>query len=448
MIAPALTAPPQSPQELLTLQQTFERFIRETETMRMAYADLQSRVAAVNLELEQTNRALHDKVHELNLTQHFLNGLLESVGTGVIAVNAEGRIETFNGAAERILDRAASDFQGNHYRTAFAPFPALRAVADWIHRSFTTGRSYASESANVRTRAQTLIPLELTVSRIKDARTGEDMGAVLTFQDLRTIQALETRIRKSETLAAIGEMAATIAHEIRNPLGGIEGFSTLLARDLRARPDTMPQFQIASNILDGVQSLKRFVSSLLTFSRPIEPQQDEQPLRPVFDRVLGLARARLQQNPESRVKLLCTLSPQLPDPSIDGDLIGQALLNLLINSLEAVDPRRGRVSLTAAPNRGRRGRWIRIRVRDNGPGIPEEMKSRLFHPFQTTKPQGTGLGLAVVYKIVQAHHGTIRLEPSRGRGTVFCIDIPCTPPAQTSGRGTEPLAKEGPNHDA
>lgn len=455
MIAPLLTTDKHT-HELTELKQAFEMFIRETDTLRTAYGELKQQVASINMELEDTNRELNTKVSELNSTQHFINNVLENIGTGVIAIDSTGQIKTCNSFAERILEVEPGFFTSRHYMDAFDN-EEWRTFKEFLTDSFSSGHSYTSKSVSVFSANGDNIPVELNVSIILDTKTGNHIGAVLTFKDLRKIKRLEDQVRQSQTLAAIGEMAAHMAHEIRNPLGGIEGFSTLLSRDLKDRSDTADQYRIATDILEGVQSLKRFVSSLLTFAKPITPEPVPTDVGELLDKTAVLAQIKLMDTPKRKVELTTDADMKLLPVMIDKDLMGQALLNLVLNAVEALpeDKPDARIKISATLHKKSKDFWknipqanansklnnlvhksasyffnspgdssVQIAVSDNGCGIPEDMVGKLFNPFNTSKESGTGLGLSMVYKIIEAHNGFIHFTTQKDKGTTFYIDIP------------------------
>ena len=251
--------------------------------------------------------------------------------------------------------------------------------------------------------------LELEVGRLREDLAEKD-------------RELERRTR----LAALGEMAAGLAHEIRNPLGSISLFASLLERDLVERP---AQLDLVRKIHNGVQSLDELVSEVLAFARPGEVERAWVGLGPVLAGAVDLCRSRFE-----RQKVRLESSDGVDDVEVyaDAGQLQRALLNLLLNAAEACDCG-GRVRLSV---REVGDEAVQIEVADSGAGIGPEVMDRIFNPFFTTKDTGTGLGLAIVHRIVESHGGTIRAGNDPGGGAVFSIRLP-------KGNGSGHCEREG-----
>ena len=223
-------------------------------------------------------------------------------------------------------------------------------------------------------------------------------------------------LERKERLAALGEMAAGMAHEIRNPLGGIQLYASLLAKDLAGMP---PSLQLVNKIAGGVRRLEGLVSQVLQFTREMQISPANADLAEVVDTAIDLAQPRIT---EKRIEVLVRGDRPLA-VVLDEHLLGQAVLNLLLNSIEAMEPG-GKLLVHFAPAaESDEGRQIRLLVRDSGPGIPPAILDRIFNPFFTTKDTGTGLGLAIVHRIVDAHNGTISVTNPPQGGAQFEIRI-------------------------
>ncbi len=235
---------------------------------------------------------------------------------------------------------------------------------------------------------------------------------------LEEIEATNKKLIQSEKLAQIGRMAVTIAHEIRNPLTSVK----LNIQKIRSSPhiDEIEHEHLALSE-EGIGQIERFIKELLNFTRVSELQKDRFAIEQVLDESIKLLRGAFA---EKRIAVERRYAPGLPEVAVDGDRLRQVFANVLRNSAEAVEPG-GRVSIAAA--RIDQGGVCRLRVRisDNGCGIPEKDWETIFEPFFTTKPQGFGLGLANARKIIEQHKGSIRVVPHRGPGTAFEILLPC-----------------------
>jgi two-component system sensor histidine kinase HydH len=234
-----------------------------------------------------------------------------------------------------------------------------------------------------------------------------------TVQSLRNELSEKNRqLERRKRLAALGEMAAGMAHEIRNPLGGIELYASMLARDVAQQPQSL---ELVTKISSGVKRLEMLVSQVLQFSREIQPQMGRCDLAGLVDESLELTGDRLLGGVECRAA-----GPRPMPARIDSLLMGQAILNLVINAVEAVGER-GMIDI--AWSREDDDGHFRLSVRDSGPGIPASVLDRIFNPFFTTKETGTGLGLAIVHRIVEAHEGTIMAGNAPEGGAIFEIRI-------------------------
>lgn len=235
----------------------------------------------------------------------------------------------------------------------------------------------------------------------------------------RQLESAQEEARRSERLAALGQMAAGLAHEIRNPLGVIKGSAEMLSQKIA---DTNPlASELAGYISSEVNRLSSFVTRFLDFARPQQIALQPYAIPEVLDRSLAMVAER---HPGSAVRVVRNYAPGLPHASVDAELCESAFVNLIQNAYEAMGDAGGelRVETGEAERDGRRG--IEVRIADTGPGIPVALREEIFNPFVTTKKTGTGLGLSIVSKIVDAHHGSIRVEERPGGGTSFIIFLP------------------------
>jgi len=226
-------------------------------------------------------------------------------------------------------------------------------------------------------------------------------------------------LERKNRLAALGEMAAGLAHEIRNPLGGIQLYASLLAQDLHARPELAESLAVVNKISAGVKRLEGLVGQVLQFSRDITASRVATDLTEIVDQAVDYAELTM-----SRRSIQCVAYGPRPMPVVaDPLLIGQAVLNLLLNGAEAMDaPGVIRVTFGRPPAGSDAGQF-HLAVHDDGPGIPPAVMDRIFNPFFTTKETGTGLGLAIVHRIVEAHDGTILATNPPEGGAKFEIRI-------------------------
>ena len=235
----------------------------------------------------------------------------------------------------------------------------------------------------------------------------------------RRLEQAQEEARRSERLAALGQLTAGLAHEIRNPLAVIKGSAETLTRRLEsADPLTT---EVAGYISSEVNRLNTIVTRFLNFARPLKLERRPTQIPPLLDRALKVAYERW---PEAKVEVAQQYSENLPEMSVDPDLCEQAFVNLVLNAYEAMTDTGGRLTVRvgAANSDGRRG--VEVGIEDTGPGIPPELHGQIFNPFFTTKKEGVGLGLSLVSKIVDDHRGWIRISSGPGKGACFRLFLP------------------------
>lgn len=237
----------------------------------------------------------------------------------------------------------------------------------------------------------------------------------------RRLSEAQDDARRSERLAALGQLSAGLAHEIRNPLGVIRGSAEMLTDRVQAGDSLTAE--LAGYISAEVERLNSLVGRFLDFARPLQPARTLQPVIPIIESAL---QAALGQHPAAAVSVERSFDDKMPPVPLDGELVEQVFVNLFANALEAM-PEGGtlRIAAGAAHSGGRPG--VSVAVEDSGPGVPPEMREQIFNPFFTTKKTGVGLGLSIVSKIVDDHHGWIRLESPAGRGARFHMFFPLEP---------------------
>jgi two-component system sensor histidine kinase HydH len=254
----------------------------------------------------------------------------------------------------------------------------------------------------------------LTVTPIHD-EDGKPNGAVVVLRDLSQIKRLEEQVRRSEKLAAIGHLAAGVAHEIRNPLSSIRGFAYLLGR---GHGEETPEREYADVMVREIDRINHVVTGLLNFARPMALETESIRILDIIDHVISLVSADAKPHDiDIRVDCEPTLRPMMVDPN----QVTQALLNLMLNALQALQ-QGGLIMIQAATIED--GKAIEIRVTDDGPGIDPAVQENIFEPFYTTRERGTGLGLAMVQKIAENHNGSVKVEsppPGKTRGTRFTL---------------------------
>jgi len=400
-----------SPGELASLAEAFEHFTQKASKLRESYVKLKGHVRSVNRELKEKNSELRVKVDELDATRTYLHNVLESMGSGVIAVGAEGRITMFNAAAEQMTGYRRSEVIGRPYREVFANGDDAPAIL----LALETERPHVFKERALHRRDGEAIPVGMSSSPLRDP-SGAVCGALEIFHDLSELKRLEERVRCADRLAVLGQMAATVAHEIRNPLGGIEGFAALLERDLAPQPKMQA---MATQIVQGARSLNHIVARLLDFTRPVSLTLRRARLGRIADMALAVLEQEMRGH-EPQVTLVRNYADD-DTVTVDFERIYGVVLNLARNAWQAMR-QPGEIAVRVYGD----GDAVALSVRDTGCGMTEEVQQNLFSPFFTTKETGTGLGLSIVRKVVEAHGGSIEVESTPGIGSVFTVRVPRT----------------------
>jgi two-component system sensor histidine kinase HydH len=280
--------------------------------------------------------------------------------------------------------------------------------------------SVLDREINYHKKSAETVPLALSITPIM-GEGDSCQGAVIILRDLREIKQLEEKVRRSEKLAAIGELAASVAHEIRNPLSSIKGFAQYLRHALKDKPR---EKEYAETMVSEVDRINTVVTDLLTFARPMESELVPTDVTELIEHTVRLIQADAQTR-NINVQIRISDLSKIP---LDANQMTQAILNLLLNALQAVR-NGGRIEVGAELNTS--DSLLKIWVEDDGSGISADQKKKIFDPFFTTREKGTGLGLAIVHKIVENHRGEINLEsPPVGKkqGTRIALSIPAESP--------------------
>lgn len=338
----------------------------------------------------------------------YTENVLESMADALISIDNEKKIVTLNRRAGEILGAAEKDLKGKGIGEV------LGKNGEKLLQREENMAIVRDQEIEVKQRSGKEIPLSLSAAPLKDDM-GQAIGSVLLLRDLREIRDLQEKVRRGERLASLGRLAAGVAHEIRNPLSSIRGFAQYFRNRFKDREE---ELEYASIMVKEVDRLNRVITELLDFARPKEPHREPHSLENIFDQSLRLLQPELAKK---QVEVERDFEPHLPLVRVDRDQISQAILNLLLNSLESIDAG-GKIRVRL----GKRGSPPRVLldISDTGRGIPQEDLGKVFEPFFSTKRKGTGLGLAVVHQIVESHGGDITLESREGMGTTFRITLP------------------------
>jgi signal transduction histidine kinase len=397
------------------LLKAFEMFTQASGTLETAYQQLQAHARQLSEELENKNRELERSLKEKDEVQRFLATILERLPCGVLALDERGSVILCNPVAAQILEQppVQQAVTGKRKRRRckvlrdyFAASVSREEAGGEVEIPFVRG-------GNMRVLATSGTPLT--------GGSGESIGTLHIIRDVTRVKALEEQSKRGERLSAMGEMAVELAHEIRNPLGSIELFASLLQKELPADSD---EGRWAENIRIGSRSLNNIVSNMLHFANPLSPTFTEVDLHDVVGEILRFTEPIMRQR---GVVIRQTLASEVPAIFGDRELLKQMILNLVLNSMQAM-PSDGTLDVSTRDVRelpgGTACEGIEIQIQDTGVGIAPENLERVFDPFFTTNRNGTGLGLSVVHQIVDRHSGFIRVESQVNKGTTFTIVMP------------------------
>jgi len=408
-------------EELEILSQAFQTFNEATQQLQDSYDNLKERVKLLDLELAKKNEELEKNLAEKEEVKNYLNNILESLTTGVLVIDKQGRITTFNKTAGWITGLTPESCLGK-------PLPDLfhdDLFENMVSRLAKTGGSPLSVDREITTENGSKIHIQASASPVLDPDETQ-IGSLLIVKDMTRIRHLENEAQRNQRLRAMGEMAAGIAHEIRNPLGSIELFASLLKKDVETDEE---KSRLVEHIRSGVKNMDRIISTLLLYAKSPRPSQQKCDIQQVLTALLtDLSDMVIPDN----IKITRTFGKN--DAWVNGDqeLLKQVFGNLIRNAIQAM-PNGGELCLTtkkvsAPSNQPEAGndhrQFITITVSDTGKGIPADHLAKIFNPFFSTKDKGTGLGLSICHNIIKAHQGTIDAESEKGRQTTFIVKLP------------------------
>jgi PAS domain S-box-containing protein len=362
----------------------------------------------VREKIQQVGQQLRG-VHEIfSSLRENMNSVMAGLEDGLLLFTKDARAVMISPAAEKFLGAPAGDFLGRRVTDIFPPgHPLFEA----LHLDGEQLTEVASET-EVDTAAGRR-RVGVSVQEIQGA--GDRMGALITLRDLDSIESINTQLQVSERLAAVGRITAGVAHEVKNPLNSMRLWLENLKELLPAEADGAALQAV--HVLDvEIDRLDAVVKRFLDFSRPVDVRLEPTQLADLLREVLEVAQPQLQK---ANVEVARLLPIGIPEVFVDRDLLKQAVLNLILNAVEAM-PNGGQLQLTL----NRRGEMAEITVGDTGKGIPMEDKQKVFQLFFTTRPGGSGIGLASTFRIVQLHNGSINFTSEVGRGTTFRIELP------------------------
>jgi two-component system, NtrC family, sensor histidine kinase PilS len=356
----------------------------------------------------------HLDTHRKHLSdlQAFHGLIFESVGSGLVAVDARGRVTAWNRAAESITGVSSASAVGQPWSAIFGAGVDLDAVRETADEPQAPPRRYEFP---LRRQDGRVIPVGISFWSLRSGR-GEVAGLIGVCQDLSSIKQMEQRVRQADRLATVGRLSANMAHEIRNPLASISGAVEALAKEL---PPDQGRDRLVEIVLKESERLNHIVAAFLEYARPAPLTPLDVNLAEILDEVLLLIEHRsLPPN----LKIVREYAESLP-ACVDPQQMRQAIWNLCLNAVQAMPDGGemrvgGRVSDEPVPER------IQVWIADTGHGIAEDDLPHIFEPFYSTKAGGSGIGLALVYRVLQDHGGLIEARSRPGEGTIFTLTLP------------------------
>jgi len=347
-------------------------------------------------QLEQTGQQLREREEDLEELEARSGNIIRSLKSGIVALDREGRITSFNPAAEEITGRSEADMLGKPIVDLFPGLEIENNPIDWV---------YFHPSRN-------LCHLSLTSTILRGSR-GQEMGTLILFQDQTAFREMQEQLKISDRLAAVGQLAAGLAHEIRNPLASISGSIQLLHQDQYDADEK----RLMKIVLRETDRLNKLITEFLHFARPSVGPSKRIHLVEILAETIEIFR----QGAEKEMIKTSLSCPEGLFVEIDPSLLRQILWNLYVNAAEAMD---GKGEIAVGVETDGEDSMIRISVADTGPGIPPEIQEKIFTPFFTTKEFGTGLGLATVYRSVESLGGQVTVRSGPGKGAVVTIELP------------------------
>jgi len=374
----------------------------------------------INLDISERKR-IENELREAN---EFFKNLIESSVDGIIAADLKGDIFIFNKGAEALTGYTAEEVIGKLHITKIYPEGVAKEIMKKLRSPEYGGVGKLNPTQfNVVNKAEEEIPFQLSAALIFNGK-GQEIASVGIFTDLRSRIKMEKKLQEthlqlvsSEKMASLGKLAAGIAHEINNPLGGILIYSSLMMEDL---PEEDTKRGDLMRIVQEAGRCKEIVKSLLEFARQTEPKMEPTDInRAISDGLFFLVNQALFHN----IQIIKKFDPFLPFVRGNASQLKQVFMNIIVNAAEAMH---GSGTLTIATSPAPDRKTVSIEFTDTGEGIPEENFTRIFDPFFTTKEvgKGTGLGLATSYGIVEDHGGKISVKSRVGEGTTFTIELP------------------------
>jgi PAS domain S-box-containing protein len=369
-------------------------------------------VVQVSNKIEKIGQRMRNTEEVFSALKENLDQILSNLQDGVVLFTRDARAVLVSDSVERFLGVGRDKILG---ASALDIFDRQTPLGRLLRDAFEKRKPIDQEELEAEGGRRMSVSLELIQETIEDEQ--EHLGALLTLHDLESVRAIEGELELSRRLSAIGRLTAGVGHEVKNPINAIVVHLELMRTKLSG--EDAPAMRHLSIIHSEIQRLDRVVQTLVDFSRPIELKRREEDLRSIVSSVLMLASAELETH---AVEVVSKLPERPVVAKVDADMLRQALLNIVLNGAQAM-PAGGVLRIIL----NEEARYAVLSVKDQGCGIPPDILPRIFDLYFTTKKEGSGIGLAMTYRLVQLHSGFIDVESAEGEGTTFSIRIPLGP---------------------
>lgn len=381
------------------LATAFSLFSKESEQLKSSYLELERNLEEVKGKLKLTNIKLLKKIKERDILYSYLDGILKNISQGIIFIDRDAVVTTINPAAETILEVREEEVL---FKSFFKNFQD-NIFGFSIKRSLSFALSNNPTYISLKSKKQ----IEVSSTFIPSS------GLLIVIRDISEVKRLELIASRNDRMKELGEMAASVAHEIRNPLGGIRGYASLLKRNLEKSKHLQ---DMAEYIIEGTKTLERLVNNVLHFSRPINAELEIIDICPILKEIYNFI--KIDPSFPKSISLEAHIPNETVKVAVDKALLKSAILNLIVNAMQAIEDE-GRITLSLL----KQNKTCSITVSDTGCGIDKNDLENIFSPFFTTKPSGNGLGLSETYKIIEALLGNIDVRSTVDIGTTFTITL-------------------------
>jgi|GEM_PF-764342 len=416
--------------QLRLLGKAFTAFNHAALDLQKSFVQLESKIKELDLELESKNRKLAASLAENKKVRDFLHHILESLQPGIVVLNKGEKIAAWNSGACAITGINFSRYKGKNFYRILSKHSLLEDCT--VKEIKALG--YGEERVLRFRHGSDFVSVLYTLTPLKGGAAVEETGCIAILQDITRWKRLEEQAERNSRLIAMCDLTAKMVSEVRNPLGSIEIFASILQRELAG---DVENHRIAGHIIQAVRSLENLLANYLIFTQSPKPRLQKIPVAAWLDEAANFVGLLPRAKPLEIIKKYHARRPWIIG---DRELLKQVALNLMLNAIQAM-PAGGNLVIETRDEKDnprrkgsteiRKGKeGVAIRFADTGTGIAAAHLDKIFNPFFTTKEGGSGLGLAIVNNIVRAHGGMIEVNSAAGKGTSFTIYLPTTDHSQ------------------